>query len=483
MNLRHARFQDFWRRLFNRTYPCRIKAVNTATLACIADANLAVPNGPLAIIGGNGVGKSTLALAIAELLDPENVVWGLHKRLTGSLSSAMCEREGNDFQLRVDVAADGSRTRRDDGFAGSSIWIDAAQLAHHCRRAIDDDADFQENLAGISGSVLSNDDLDIVQYVTGRRVTSCEIYEVSDYAGLERFPYFRISCGDLTYGSERMGFGELSLITLYWSLRSAEANSILILEEPETHISPRSQSAIMDYVARICVERSIQLIVTTHSPTVVQNFPPENVWQLIRPGDKTTILSPVSNATVSQLLGSGIRYSGALLVEDLAAKYFLLALLFLLARELRSQFEIVVAGSAGAIDTALNAMPRTGDWLRIIGIYDGDQRNQNRGNPKWPLVYLPSESAPEPLIVDVVNNPAMAAQLANALQRSETDVLTALDGAQGRDGHDWWHEIARSLDVAHEMLWQAFVSVWLGQGTNRNDAEAMIERLRAEAAC
>src|SRR5690348_9725298 len=88
MNLRHSRFKDDWKKLFARPYSCRLKTLTTSGLACISDGEMQLPSGPLAIIGGNGVGKSTLALAVAELLDPENVAWGLHTRLVGSSSRA-----------------------------------------------------------------------------------------------------------------------------------------------------------------------------------------------------------------------------------------------------------------------------------------------------------------------------------------------------------------------------------------------------------
>lgn len=477
MNLRAARSADYWRRMFDRPYRFAVKKLDIKALACIDDLQTDVPNGPLAIIGGNGAGKSTLSLAIAELLDQENITWGMQDRLRGSSLSGMGIDGGTDVALQVSENPEGTRLAVVTELGSRSTWLDPAQLAHHCRRAIAADANFADLLAEITPAELDDDDLATLSYVLGRRITNCEIYEVADYGDQDRFPYFRITSDGLTYSSDRMGFGEICLITLFWVLRSLPRDSIFVLEEPETHVSPKSQQAIMDVVARACVEKHVQLIVTTHSPTVIQHFPSANIWRLVRTGAKSTVLTPVSKVSAASLLGSGLELRGVLLVEDEAAKYFLLALLSNFDSAIYSQFEVAIAGSVNKIDAALTSMPETKPWLRIVGVYDGDQRTTPRRPANWPHAFLPGDLPPESLMLQLTSTDENLDGLATALGKSAVSVAAALDASAGLDGHDWWHQIARILSVDHAVLWKALVDVWLSEPTNNAAAKDLIEQL------
>src|SRR5207249_4749613 len=102
-----------------------------------------------------------------------------------------------------------------------------------------------------------------------KEYSECKIFEVPEYDEIEKFPYFKATSNGVSYGSETMGQGELSLLIVLWELLTLPKNSILLLEEPETHVSPRSQEALMNVIAQNIVEKGIWTIVTTHSPVIV----------------------------------------------------------------------------------------------------------------------------------------------------------------------------------------------------------------------
>src|SRR5580704_6368692 len=85
MNLREARFDDHWRHVFAKNYPTRFAQIAFIGLSCIRDSTIHFAAGITAIIGSNGVGKSTLAAAISELLSNGSEVAAGHRdRLVGS---------------------------------------------------------------------------------------------------------------------------------------------------------------------------------------------------------------------------------------------------------------------------------------------------------------------------------------------------------------------------------------------------------------
>src|SRR5580700_4081419 len=86
MSLRHSKFDDHWRHVFLRTYPTRFTAVSVGNLKVLADSTINFSAGINAIVGGNGVGKSTVVAAITQLLagDPNSIESGYRSKLQGS---------------------------------------------------------------------------------------------------------------------------------------------------------------------------------------------------------------------------------------------------------------------------------------------------------------------------------------------------------------------------------------------------------------
>jgi predicted ATPase len=68
MSHRRARFEDHWRKIFNRNYRVKCERFEFVQLRGMCDGHVEFAPGITAVVGGNGVGKSTLALAVAQTL-------------------------------------------------------------------------------------------------------------------------------------------------------------------------------------------------------------------------------------------------------------------------------------------------------------------------------------------------------------------------------------------------------------------------------
>lgn len=479
MSDRAARVEDHWRTMFVRKYATSVK-LSFRSLANIVDSEADFLDKPLAIVGGNGVGKSTLALAVAEVLAEENVKWSLGGRLNGSRLEARILSRKNDggeiYQVIINDAS-GVRIRSASTEAIASEWLDAAQLATHCRSIASNDIGFNEALAAVTPSTLTVQERAELVAVIGRSYEDCKIYELDDYGGLERFPYFLVTSGGVSYGSERMGFGELCIFTIYWFIRDLPKDSVLILEEPETHISPRSQQCLMNLIAKWCVSHGILVIVTTHSPAIVQNFPENRIWLLVRDGDSTVLVNPASRLDIEYLLGTGISVRGALFVEDAAARNFLEALLWHLDRNLNALYEISVVKSASQISELLSSIPKLGPWLSIVGVYDADQKGKiDASKFVWPYLYLPVSASPDASMLSMVR--ASSAGLSSFLGVEQGQLRTALEVNEGVNFHDWPREMAKILGIEMGHLWKGLVGMWLLNNENRLSALDFIANVR-----
>ena len=239
----------------------------------------------------------------------------------------------------------------------------------------------------------------------------------------------------------------------------------------------------MNIVAKFSHELGIWTIVTTHSPTVIRRIPKEHLTLLIRNQGPASCVPNATKLDVALLLGGGVAYRGVILVEDEAAKRFVLSIIEKLEPEMLRQFEVVIAGSASNITTVLKSMPLTRSWLTLVGVYDGDVRTTVAGTDfKWPFGFLPGDVAPDQLLKALSGNtPNIAEALSAELGKSADQVSMALNHVAGVDHHDYLTEFAVALNIDASIVHRGFARIWLQEQGNATSALNFIEQVRNAA--
>lgn len=473
MSLRSARFRDLWKVVFSRSYENRYETLGFANLFCLGSGSIQFNSGMTAIVGGNGVGKSTLASALGELIESNLEEEYLSKRvqLSGSDLHATLHEGTSEKRRNATGGNPPPRSISGDDIASESWWLDPSYWGLHTRKQVISDPNFLDLLEPVTPALLSPQELQTISYVVGKTYDACSVYEVSDYADFVRFPYFKVSSDGVEYGSEHMGQGELSLMMTLWVLRDLRPNSILILEEPEAHVSPRSQHALMNVLAESVSKKGLWSIITTHSPSIIGMIPNEHIRLLTRSNGGVVINDRPHRHQIAAILGGSSGYTGIALVEDEIAKEFAISLLDDLNPDLSRQLEIVNAVGESQVSSALAALPKCGNWFRLIGIYDGDQRDKvDPSTHKWPHTFLPGTVDPAVLLVSALSPISGALVLSAELRRPEADVSAALNALLGQNPKDWLIELSRQLNAPRQELIRALTRVWLNVPENMTSA-------------
>jgi energy-coupling factor transporter ATP-binding protein EcfA2 len=480
MSIRAARANDFWRKAFSRNYSTRYERLGFQRLFCLGNGSIEFRAGISVVVGSNGVGKSTLAAALGELLESEIAerYLGERARLPGSSTEGVL---GRDADRKVRCAHGGVGDGREftgDSFDVESWWLDPGFWAFHTRMQIVKDQNFSDLVEPLTPKSLSVEQLEKISYVVGKKYEHCEIFEIAEYAGFDRFPYFRVRSHGIDYGSEGMGQGELALLLILWVLDDLRSGSILILEEPESHVSPRSQAAMMNLLAEAAATKGIWMIITTHSPTIVSRIPPAHIRLLVRDGATVQVVDRVRRHQVASLLGGGLGYTGVLLVEDEVAKHFLITMLAKEAPDLLRQFEILESGGESKVTAALSSIPKSDGWLRVMGVYDGDQQGLIAKNGlHWPITFLPGNVDPSVLFYDCISGTNGADSLASALNRDRMEIITALDAFVGLDTRDWLIECARAFSLSKAEFVRHVSEVWMQTTVGAEATTRLIESI------
>ncbi len=246
--------------------------------------------------------------------------------------------------------------------------------------------------------------------------------EVVDLSSGSKNLLFASQQDGAAYSELHMAAGERAILRL--SQEIAQLNGALVLiDEVEAGLHPWVQQLLMLQLQQLALRNDLQVIVTTHSPVVLDSVPAHGRIFLDR--DETglvTVRPPYRDVVQNALYG---RSSEALnlLCEDETAEGILNGVVDCLAtRQGFNRESVKIGPDTGASEFPLHAAAfrKFGQIQNFVFVLDGDKRNsdieqkiQDRARSNVPVVFLPGQEAPEAWIWDLLRkNPnTLAAEL------------------------------------------------------------------------
>jgi predicted ATPase len=255
------------------------------------------------------------------------------------------------------------------------------------------------------------------------------------------------------FSSFHQGSGETTVFELLQA--DVPPTGLLVIDEIETSLHPKVQRRLIGEIARMCRERDLQVILTTHSATILDELPPEaRVFVLPQPGARRIIYG-VSPEYAMSSMDDVPHYECDLFVEDMRAKIMLTELLTAADSDMARQCQVIPAGAA-SVCTTLGLMVGENKFPRPTRVFlDGDQGGA------YGCHVLPGDDAPEPVVFKALAELNWAG-LDVRVGRALSDVIDACRGAMTlTNHHDWVGSAASRLSVGTEMLWNLMCSEWV----------------------
>lgn len=233
--------------------------------------------------------------------------------------------------------------------------------------------------------------------------------------------------------------------------------SLVLIDEIETSLHPRAQRRLIRDLARVAREREVQFIITTHSPYILEELPPECRIYLMNEAGSRTVVTGVSPEFAMTKMDEESHPECDIYVEDSRAATLVAESLIAFEKELLSRVKIIPFGSA-QVGMALGLMVANNRFPRKSLVYlDGDQ------SPSTGYILIPGDDAPEIFIFDALSK-ASWPQIAQRVGRSPSDTIDALSRAMARDNHhDRVKEAADRLIIGSDILWQVMCASWATQ--------------------
>lgn len=217
---------------------------------------------------------------------------------------------------------------------------------------------------------LSKSELKEVNYILGKSYKSITIFRHRYFSGTWGTTILFVD--NREYSEFNSGSGEFIIATVVNKIDTLANGSILLLDEPEISIHPGAQKRLMKYLLKIILAKKLQVIISTHSPTIIEKLPNVCIKNFTVNGDNKIEVSNKTNYLEAFYNLECSFDKKSIIVEDDLAREILLSIC--MEEEYSNLFEInFFPGGAESIKTLLiTAFSKSNTQNRFI-VFDGDK--------------------------------------------------------------------------------------------------------------
>ena len=456
--MRSAEVSDWRRRLVTKGLPStRLERVAIANVAEVGTIEIPL-KAPVSVLSGpNGAGKSVILKAVAAALNLESVLIGPHSGIRVGKIEVSGRVNEEPFQIEYSASA------RNTDFSGPGQFVDVGKTVLGLYDTLTDIANLPDLLSETDPFELDGAHLNEVRYVACRDYRSVRMYELDVGYSL---PFFEVAFGASQYDSRTMGLGELSALYLWWTLKTVQRNSLLLLEEPEVYLSLRSQQALAALIAKYSITHKLHVLIVTHSEAVISFVPADAVVFLNR--DTNGYVEQALDPHPALLATVGIKFPLRLIVfvEDRVAKAFTEAMINWVDPSLLRSLEIHKVDGESHLSGILSYLVKVDSLqLKFVGLYDGDMRNKPLDDKIHAISnYLPGTRSIEKIFRDIVVEDVGKSEEALRVK----GLKQVLAGIQGTDDHDWLTDISAQLGMRPGEFISRMFHIWIEAGENQD---------------
>jgi predicted ATPase len=279
-----------------------------------------------------------------------------------------------------------------------------------------------------------------------------------------------IKKGENSYSGYHQGSGETTIVELLKA--DLPKYGLVLIDEIESSLHPRAQRRLIRDLAEKCREREFQIILTTHSPYILDELPLEARTYILETQNSKQIVTGVSPQFAMTQMDDQQHPECELYVEDAAAKVMLSEILASHAKELFTRCFIVPYGAA-SVGHALGIMAAQNRFPRPTCVFlDGDN-DQAQG-----CTLLPGGDAPERVVFEAMK----VKRWGNLWTRLNRDIAWTIDACSNAmtlaDHHEWVRQAANNLRCSGDTLWQSMCAEWARE-LKPADVRAVVDAVEA----
>ncbi|MDD2755554.1 MAG: AAA family ATPase [Methanothrix sp.] len=211
--------------------------------------------------------------------------------------------------------------------------------------------------------------------------------------------------GHPLYSEFHMSAGERAILRMSKDI-SRYNNAMILIDELEAGLHPFTQQQIMLELQRLALRNNLQIIVTTHSPVIIESVPVEGRIFLERTADNNVEVHPPYRDIIQKSFYGRSIDKLSILCEDEVAEALLRGVLDVLNPQLNltpSDIEVGKDTGKDEFPSHVRALAKFNQLENFIFVLDGDAHDKeaevkqaaaNYGQP-IKLIFLPGTKSPE----------------------------------------------------------------------------------------
>jgi len=282
---------------------------------------------------------------------------------------------------------------------------------------------------------LSAEELTHIARILGREYSSGTLIEHRFYETWGTSVQF--STEHRSYTDAYAGSGEAAVVTLVREVCAAAPGTLVLLDEPEISLHPGAQRELVRFLLNQCRDKKLQVVLSTHSPTIVQSLPAAAIRVCVAaPDGFVDVDAGRSAAEAFYEIGAVAPNSTTILVEDALAAEIIESV----AQSMPAvAANLVVRFTPGGASTMFNDIAvYAGGPLSPWFVFDGDQAPKVEA-PDW-RSFPNSELSPKALDDSIKNHIGMAVKF-----HEDSNALDAVKIKQRQDYLDYLRKRVRFL--------------------------------------
>ena len=257
-----------------------------------------------------------------------------------------------------------------------------------------------------------------------------------------------VSCGGQRYSQFHQGAGEDATLDLILLLQNIPDTSLILIDEIEASLHPRSQRRLMHFLLWLARTKQIQVIVSTHSAYVIDEVPEDGRIFLARGSAGVELLASVTSNYALNRMDDIDRPDLYVFCEDVMSIGLIREILVAGGIDL-SRVKIMDVGPANILKALGSAAAEGRLPVRAVCVLDADQAESGR------CIKTPGNRAPEDQVVSDLKSRGWES-LGQRLGIESNAVKDALEQATASVDH---HEF---VPKAASVLSQKYVDIIFG---------------------
>ena len=437
----------------------------------------------VAVVGENGIGKSSfLKAAVCAYQNKNGKNFYPSKMFMSTqwdataLSGAMIEytvRLGDTSKnLRWKKTQDwgfspkGGKPKRNVYFLDISRTLPLDATAGYAKIAMTSNAE-----AG-NGHNLDEESLRELSYILGQNYANARFVSTNIDAKRE-VGLLTKNCGEISQFHQ--GAGEDTILDMFKLIQDMPTQSLLVIDEVENSLHPQAQRRFIHYLLKLSRIKKIQIILSTHSPFVLEELPPQARIMLVRLSDRKDIVYGVSSQYALSTIDEQEHPELYVHLEDEEAVIFFWELLKKEPSRYDEYLKKITAKAVGSCSVVgtLNTLAKQGKLpYKSISIVDGDKKEE------YPeCLSLPGTNAPEKMVFKDLKDLNWN-KLDERFGIGAGSLFQYLDEAMLiPDHHEWTTYVGNKVKKSKNTVWSIMVEEWCKQCLETEVADHFIESI------